>query len=107
MRRFPDARRFVAVCGGGANGGDGRIAIEVLEAAGSAARPVDEAPLDDADVIIDALFGTGFHGEPREDAARQIEAINAARAPVVAVDLPSGVECLDRRGGRRAASTPT
>jgi NAD(P)H-hydrate epimerase len=44
-----------------------------------------------ADVILDALFGTGFHGEPREDAARKIEAINAARAPVVAVDLPSGV----------------
>jgi NAD(P)H-hydrate repair Nnr-like enzyme with NAD(P)H-hydrate epimerase domain len=38
MRRFPDARRFVAVCGKGANGGDGRIALEVLEAAGRAAR---------------------------------------------------------------------
>src|SRR6476469_8072160 len=70
MRRFPEARRFVAVCGKGANGGDGRIALEVLEAAGRAARPVEDAPLDDADVIIDALFGTGFQGEPREDAAR-------------------------------------
>ena len=30
MRRFPEARRFVAVCGEGANGGDGRIALEVL-----------------------------------------------------------------------------
>jgi len=92
MRRFPDARRFVAVCGRGANGGDGRIAMEVLEEAGRAARPVEEAPLDDADVIVDALFGTGFHGEPREDAARQIAEINAARAPVVSVDLPSGVD---------------
>ena len=92
MRRFPDARRFVAVCGKGANGGDGRIALEVLEAAGRAARPVEDAPLEDADVIIDALFGTGFHGEPREDAARTIEAINAATAPVVSVDLPSGVD---------------
>ena len=92
MRRFPDARRFVAVCGKGANGGDGRIAIEVLEEAGRAARPVEEAPLDDADVIVDALFGTGFHGEPREDAARQIAEINAAKAPVVSVDLPSGVD---------------
>jgi len=38
MRRFPDAQRFVAVCGGGANGGDGRIALEVLESAGKIAR---------------------------------------------------------------------
>ena len=91
MRRFPDAQRFVAVCGGGANGGDGRIALEVLEAAGKAARTSEDAPVEEADVIIDALFGTGFHGEPREDAARAIEAINAAGTPVVAVDLPSGV----------------
>jgi hypothetical protein len=41
-------------------------------------RTVEEAPSRGADVIIDALFGTGFHGEPREDAARKIEAINAA-----------------------------
>ena len=92
MRRFPDAQRFVAVCGGGANGGDGRIALEVLESAGKAARSAEDAPVGEADVIIDALFGTGFHGEPREDAARAIESINAARKPVVAVDLPSGVD---------------
>jgi hydroxyethylthiazole kinase-like uncharacterized protein yjeF len=91
MRRYPEARRFVGVCGKGANGGDGRIALEVLEEAGRAARPVEEAPLAEADVIIDALFGTGFHGEPRDEAARTIEAINAAGAPVVSVDLPSGV----------------
>jgi NAD(P)H-hydrate epimerase len=92
MRRFPDARRFVAVCGKGANGGDGRIAMQVLEAEGRAVRSPDEARLRDADVIIDALFGTGFHGEPREDAARRIEEINATWVPVVSVDLPSGVD---------------
>jgi NAD(P)H-hydrate epimerase len=91
MRRFPDAVRFVAVCGGGANGGDGRIALEALESAAKIARSSDDAPIREADVIIDALFGTGFHGEPREDAARTIQAINAAGKPVVAVDLPSGV----------------
>ena len=91
MRRFPDAVRFVAVCGGGANGGDGRIALEVLESAAKIARSSDDAPIREADVIIDALFGTGFQGEPREDAARTIQAINAAGKPVVAVDLPSGV----------------
>jgi hydroxyethylthiazole kinase-like uncharacterized protein yjeF len=89
LRRFPDARRFVAVCGGGANGGDGRIAVDVLRSAGRDAVATDE--IAGADVIVDALFGTGFHGEPREDDARKIEAINAAGAPVVAVDLPSGV----------------
>src|SRR5438094_7256923 len=89
MRRFPQARRFVAVCGSGANGGDGRIAVDVLRSAGRDAVVADEVA--GADVIVDALFGTGFHGEPREDAARKIEAINAAGAPVVAVDLPSGV----------------
>ena len=90
-RRFPDAVRFVAVCGGGANGGDGRIALDVLESAAKIARSSDDAPIREADVVIDALFGTGFQGEPREDAARTIEAINAAGKPVVAVDLPSGV----------------
>ena len=90
MRRFPDARRFVAVCGGGANGGDGRIAVDVLRSAGPGR--VGERRRLGADVILDALFGTGFHGEPREDAARKIEAMNAAGVPVVAVDLPSGVD---------------
>src|SRR4249919_3136697 len=90
MRRFPDARRFAAVCGGGANGGDGRIAVDVLRSAGREAEVTDDVA--GADVIVDALFGTGFQGEPREDAARRIEAINAAGVPVVAVDLPSGVD---------------
>ena len=43
-------------------------------------------------MIVDALFGTGFSGEPRDDAARMIERINAAGVPVVAVDVPSGVD---------------
>jgi hydroxyethylthiazole kinase-like uncharacterized protein yjeF len=90
MRRFPDARRFVAVCGKGANGGDGRIAVDVIAAAGREAVVSDE--VEGADVILDALFGTGFHGKPREDAARRIDAINAAGTPVVSVDLPSGVD---------------
>ena len=43
-------------------------------------------------MIVDALFGTGFRGEPREEAAAMIERINAASAPVVSVDVPSGVD---------------
>lgn len=88
LRRYPEAQRIAAVCGKGANGGDGRIALRVLAETG---RETSEE-LDDADVVVDALFGTGFHGEPREDAARQIDRINATDAAIVAVDLPSGVD---------------
>jgi hydroxyethylthiazole kinase-like uncharacterized protein yjeF len=87
LRRYPDARSFSAVCGGGANGGDGRIALEVLRAAGRQAEEGTEG-----DVLIDALFGTGFRGEPRPEAVRLIEEVNGAGVPVVAVDLPSGVD---------------
>jgi ADP-dependent NAD(P)H-hydrate dehydratase / NAD(P)H-hydrate epimerase len=89
LRRYPDARRIAAVCGGGANGGDGQIALRVLAAAG---RETEEGLSQDADVVIDALFGTGFHGDPRPEAVEQIERINGAGAPVVAVDVPSGVD---------------
>jgi ADP-dependent NAD(P)H-hydrate dehydratase / NAD(P)H-hydrate epimerase len=85
-RDYPGAR-VVAVCGKGANGGDGRIAAKKL---GAAVVEVG-AELPPADVVIDAIFGTGFRGEPREEAARSIEAIQRASAPVVAVDVPSGV----------------
>jgi ADP-dependent NAD(P)H-hydrate dehydratase / NAD(P)H-hydrate epimerase len=89
LHRYPDARRVAAVCGKGANGGDGRIALRVLQEAG---RDVTEELDDPADVVIDGLFGTGFRGEPREDAAALIGRINGAGVPVVAVDLPSGVD---------------
>src|SRR6266436_4210584 len=80
--------RVVAVCGKGANGGDGRIAAQKL---GAEVVEVG-AQLPAADVVIDAIFGTGFHGEPREEAARSIEAIRSAGVPVVSVDVPSGVD---------------
>jgi hydroxyethylthiazole kinase-like uncharacterized protein yjeF len=85
-RDYPGAR-VAAVCGKGANGGDGRIAAEKLGA--EVVEVSGELP--PADVVIDAIFGTGFHGEPREEAARSIEAIRSANVPVVSVDVPSGV----------------
>src|SRR5438270_11486258 len=85
MRRFPDALRIALHAGGGANGGDGRIAAEILQAQG---REIVE---ERADVVIDALLGTGLKGEPREETSRLIEQINSARVPVLAVDIPSGV----------------
>ncbi|MGE5599249.1 MAG: NAD(P)H-hydrate dehydratase, partial [Bacteroidota bacterium] len=48
--------------------------------------------LADYDVVIDALFGTGFRGVPRPPADGIIAAVNAAGRPVAAVDIPSGVE---------------
>jgi len=45
-----------------------------------------------ADVIVDAFFGTGFSGIPRPAAAACLRAMNEAGRPVVAVDIPSGVE---------------
>lgn len=90
MSMFPYARRFAVVCGGGANGGDGRIAARVLRNAGREA--VETDAVEGCDVVIDALFGTGFQGRPRPAAAAMIERINASGIPVVSVDLPSGVD---------------
>jgi ADP-dependent NAD(P)H-hydrate dehydratase / NAD(P)H-hydrate epimerase len=90
LRRFPEARRVVGVCGKGANGGDARIALRTLGEAGLDA--VDTSDVDGADVIVDGLFGTGFRGEPRAEAAAQIARINDAGVPIVSVDVPSGVD---------------
>ena len=91
MLAYPSATRFACVCGGGSNGGDGRVAARVLRDAGHVADEIDDG-LGDYDVVVDALFGTGFHGAPRPDAAAIIERINDSPAAVVSVDLPSGVD---------------
>ncbi len=91
MAAFPAARTFACVCGGGSNGGDGRVAARVLREAGHVADETDE-DLDRYEVIVDALFGTGFRGAPRPEARAVIERINGSPAAVVAVDLPSGID---------------
>jgi ADP-dependent NAD(P)H-hydrate dehydratase / NAD(P)H-hydrate epimerase len=45
-----------------------------------------------ADIVIDAIFGTGFRGRPEGEHAAAIDAVNGADLPVVAVDIPSGVD---------------
>src|SRR5690242_6292329 len=96
LEQYPRAQRWTVVSGGGANGGDGRIAARELEHGQKDVRVVDakagESELGDPEVIVDALFGTGFAGEPRPDAAELIGRINASSARVLAVDLPSGVD---------------
>ncbi len=96
MRRFPDAKAYTVVCGGGSNGGDGLVAADVLRSRGREVLVVEaksaERELGDPDVIVDALFGTGFSGAPRADAAVLIEQMNAAGVPIVSVDIASGVD---------------
>ncbi len=92
------ARRVTVVCVAplGDFTGDARANLERL---------VGEAPLElaedrqgvrdalgEAAVIVDALLGTGFQGEARGMVGEAIEAMNAATAPVVSVDVPSGVD---------------
>jgi NAD(P)H-hydrate epimerase len=96
LQVFAGAERWTVVCGGGANGGDGRIVAQHLEQAGKHVQVVDakarETELGQPHVIVDALFGTGFSGEPRAEAAALIEQINSSGAHVLAIDLPSGVD---------------
>lgn len=46
-----------------------------------------------AQVLVDAVFGIGFYGEPNEQTARLFEAMSAAPALKIAIDMPSGVNC--------------
>ncbi|MCQ4153403.1 MAG: NAD(P)H-hydrate dehydratase [Archaeoglobales archaeon] len=112
MRRFSGGR--VAVyAGSGNNGGDGFVAarhlrgfdveiflagepkteiaqknFEILKKAGYKIQKVSES---DAEIIVDALLGTGITGRPRGDYERAIEIINSSKAFRVAVDVPSGL----------------
>ena len=45
----------------------------------------------DADIIVDAIYGTGFHGELRENARDAVSFINGAGAYVFSLDIPSGL----------------
>ncbi|MFB6173278.1 MAG: NAD(P)H-hydrate dehydratase [Halobacteriales archaeon] len=68
---------------------------DALQEAEYDAEPVrDSRTLDlgDPDVVVDALLGTGVTGTPREPERSAIEAVNAADATVVAVDVPSGLD---------------
>ncbi|HWN80992.1 MAG TPA: bifunctional ADP-dependent NAD(P)H-hydrate dehydratase/NAD(P)H-hydrate epimerase, partial [Candidatus Udaeobacter sp.] len=90
------------VCGKGNNGGDGKVAARVLGGMGYEVEALDlfsdglpedlDEWLTESGAVVDAIFGTGFAGAPREPALAAIEAINRCGAPVVACDIASGVD---------------
>ncbi|HEY8448421.1 MAG TPA: NAD(P)H-hydrate epimerase [Thermomicrobiales bacterium] len=115
-------KRVIVLCGSGGNGGDGMVAARVLHAWGAIphvwlsrrpepgrglaahqlqilerlAIPIEEPTLDPAlppaDLIIDGLFGFSLSGPPTGASAALIQAANAHPAPVLAIDLPSGLD---------------
>ena len=114
------SNRAAIVCGKGNNGGDGLVAARVLREMGFEVEALLLAPGDQlsddaganldrldggrevgpdgitaaissAGVVVDAIFGTGFAGTPRDPAASAIDAISDANSPVVATDIASGV----------------
>ncbi|MEI2301072.1 NAD(P)H-hydrate dehydratase [Ensifer sp. MJa1] len=128
LRHFPGSVRFVVLCGPGNNGGDGYVAACALAESGAtvavfahgdpgalsgdAARvrslwPGPVAPLDTyeptaGDLVIDALFGAGLSRALPEDVVQLVERVNGCGLPVVAVDLPTGVD--GRTGEIRGAA---
>ncbi|TBW38069.1 NAD(P)H-hydrate dehydratase [Siculibacillus lacustris] len=120
--RHPVGTRVLVLCGPGNNGGDGFVAARILRDRGFVVRLVlfgtraaligdaaraakawlgDIEPaeiasvrraLGDCRVVVDALFGAGLSRPLDGAAAALIEAVTAARRPVVAVDLPSGID---------------
>jgi ADP-dependent NAD(P)H-hydrate dehydratase / NAD(P)H-hydrate epimerase len=113
----PRPARVVVIAGPGNNGGDGFVAARLLaqqgldirvlllgdreklkgDAAAAAARwtgstaPASADALRPDEVVIDALFGAGLERAVDGPARAMIEAMNGASAPIVAVDLPSGI----------------
>ena len=98
--------------------GDARINLDIIRCLDHDVRPCADAAqiqrLDEMlggfDLIVDAVGGTGIRGAVRGDLATVIDKINAAGKPVVAVDIPTGLDCDTGRAEGpvvRAAMTVT
>jgi NAD(P)H-hydrate epimerase len=117
-KRFPDGEIVAVLCGPGNNGGDGFVAARHLVERGYTIRlgfdgdiarlpndaalmaqrftgkrePLNSDLLKGADIVVDALFGAGLARPIQGKLAALIESVNASGLPVVAVDVPSGVD---------------
>ena len=97
-------RRIVVLAGTGNNGADGQSAAARLRRWGARVTVVDAlAPpprLTDCDLVVDAAYGTGFRGD--------YDAPEAGTTPVLAVDIPSGIDgTTGETGGRVLRATRT
>lgn len=120
QQAWPGARRIGVACGPGNNGGDGYVLARLARAAGldvvllspPGAHPRTPAArqaladwrdaggrvqsfdglLPEAEVWVDALYGTGLSRPPSEAAQAMIERINGSRRPVLSLDVPSGLD---------------
>ena len=96
-------RRVVVIAGKGNNGRDGAVAARLLRSRGCRVTVVDaaaDATVPECDLVIDAAYGTGFRGSYRSPVS--------AGVPVLAVDIPSGVDGLTgvASGRPRSPSAP-
>jgi len=94
----------VVICGNRSKiKGDAKINMDILERLG---QPIEQLSLTDGDIprlvktfaadagmVIDSLFGTGLAGQLSDEYKQLIESINAAGCPILAVDIPSGLDC--------------
>jgi NAD(P)H-hydrate epimerase len=94
----------VVLCGDrGKVKGDAKINLDVLEQLGQPIERLDLADADiparvknfaaGADMLVDALFGTGLSGQLSNEYKALIEGINTQNCPILAVDIPSGLDC--------------
>lgn len=98
------ARRVVVVCGKGNNGADGHVAAATLRSWGARAevfalgggfdRDAFRRSVGRAQLAIDAMYGTGFRGALEGDAEWVADTLRLSGVPVLAVDIPSGVDGL-------------
>ena len=82
---------------------DAKINLDILERMGRPVELMNPSARDiagqierfstGAGVIVDSLFGTGLRGQLSDEYRRLIESINACNGPVLAVDIPSGLDC--------------
>ena len=117
VRRYPRGSRVVVLCGPGNNGGDGFVCARYLRERGyhvrlallgrqedlkrdpkemarrwdEAIEPMTPQSLEGAQIVVDAIYGTGLRDNVAGIVAEMIEAVAGRSLPVISVDVPSGI----------------